>query len=197
MIFSLDKIIALLLHYRYFVLFPIAFVEGPIISVIAGFLIARGFFNFLFTYGLLVFADLAGDTFYYCLGRWGGRPFLRRWGRFFGLKNEKLESMENSFRDHSTKIIFLGKTQSWGGLILFTAGETKMPFLKFIWLNLIATVPKSLLFLAVGYYFGEAYVLIEKYIKYGGIAMTVITIAIIIYFILKNKKRKTTSKPLI
>jgi membrane-associated protein len=193
MIFGLDKVIVLLLHYRYFVLFPIAFFEGPIISVIAGFLVARGFFNFLFTYGLLVLADLAGDTFYYCLGRLGGRPFLRRWGHLFGLKKEKLESMENNFRDHSTKIIFLGKTQSWGGLILFTAGETKMPFLKFIWLNLIATILKSLLFLVVGYYFGEAYVLIEKYIRYGGIGLSIITIFVIVYFFLRNKRKKAKS----
>ena len=46
MILGMSKIILLLLKYRYFFLFPVAVFEGPIISVLAGFLVSQQVFGF-------------------------------------------------------------------------------------------------------------------------------------------------------
>ena len=60
-----DAVIAILINYGYFLLFPIAVLEGPIISVIAGFLVLQGYFNILLVYAVMVVADLTGDFLYY------------------------------------------------------------------------------------------------------------------------------------
>ena len=77
---TLEHFIALLLQYKYFFLFPIAIIEGPIISILAGVLIARGVMDPWVSYTLLVLGDLIGDGFYYAIGRFGGRPVLNKWG---------------------------------------------------------------------------------------------------------------------
>jgi membrane protein DedA with SNARE-associated domain len=52
--FSLIQVIGWLVHYKYVVLFPIMVVEGPIITVLAGFLASLGSLNLLAAYSIVV-----------------------------------------------------------------------------------------------------------------------------------------------
>src|SRR5258708_12893626 len=68
MFFSFTKILELLVHYRYFVLFPISIVEGPIVTVLGGFLASMGQLSVLWVFVVVVLGDLVGDSLYYFLG---------------------------------------------------------------------------------------------------------------------------------
>jgi len=187
---TLDGIIQLLLQYKYIILYPIASLEGPTVSVVAGVLAWKGILSFWLSYVVLVAADLTGDTFYYSIGRWGGRRFINRWGHYVGLHAERLAAVQEHFRKHSGKTIVFGKTQAWGSLILAAAGITEMPFGRFIWLNFIATLPKSLIFLGIGYYLGHIYnvVTLKEYVDYGGLFLLVAGLIIIFFFFRKRKQ---------
>lgn len=186
---SLDNILALLLQYKYLILFPISVIEGPIISILAGVMIARELFDPLITWIILIIGDITGDTLYYCLGRYGGRPFIRKHGYLLKLKEEKMAIWEEHFHHKAPKrTLFLGKTQPWGSVILFAAGAAKMPYLKFLVINTIASIPKALLLILIGYYFNEAYIVTDRYLQYTGIILTIIGILIVLYFFLKKKK---------
>nr|MDQ2860784.1 hypothetical protein [Pseudomonadota bacterium] len=74
----LSQIAPLVSQYGYAVLFPIAVVEGPAVTLVAGALVASGQFDGLLVFAMLVAADLVGDALYYSLGRWGHTPFLER-----------------------------------------------------------------------------------------------------------------------
>lgn len=187
---SVDNILALLLQYKYLILFPISVVEGPIISILSGVMIARGLFNPLLTWTILVIGDVVGDTLYYCLGRYGGRPFIKKHGHLLKLKKEKMAAWEEHFHHKAPKrTLFLGKTQPWGSVILFAAGATKMPYLKFLLINTAASIPKSLLLILAGYYFNEAYIVMDRYLQYTGIILTIIGILIIILYLFLKKKK--------
>lgn len=186
---SLDNILALLLQYKYLILFPISVAEGPVISILAGVMIARGLFDPWITWTLLVIGDIVGDSLYYCLGRYGGRPFIKKHGHLFRLREEKMVEWEEHFHHKAPKrTLFLGKTQPWGSVILFAAGATKMPYLKFLLINTVASIPKALLLILIGYYFNEAYIMLDRYLQYTGIILTIIGILIALYFFLKKKK---------
>jgi membrane protein DedA with SNARE-associated domain len=64
MIFTLSQIINWLEVYKYFVLFPVTIFEGPIITVIAGYLSSLGFLNFYVAYGVIVLGDTVGDILF-------------------------------------------------------------------------------------------------------------------------------------
>jgi len=182
--------------YKYLALFPLAVAEGPIITVIAGFFISMGYLNFWFAYVIIVAGDLIGDALHYLVGRFGGRKFVNRWGRYFGIGPNKVESLEKQFDKRGGKLLFIGKmSHGIGGAFLVAAGIVKMPFDKFILSNMLATLIKSLLLLLLGFYFGHALAIINTYLK--KIALISIGAAIgafLIYFFYFRKERKTNKR---
>ena len=187
---SFDQIIALLTTYKYFFLLPISIMEGPVVSTIAGFLVSTGILNPFITYLILMAGDMLGDSIYYLIGRFGGRPFVRKWGRYFGLDENKLLRTEEHFKNHAKKTLFFGKTQAWGAVILAAAGLAKMPYPRYMWLNFLGSILKVFVFLLLGYYFGKAYTVLNQYMGlYTAISLVAIAMALTLYFILKRKRK--------
>ena len=154
------------MHYRYGFLLPGMIIEGPIVTIIAGFLASQGVLGFWASYGVAVIADLIGDTLLYGAGFFGGRRFIRRYGKYVGLNEARIEALEGHFKKHSGKTILLGKlTHGIGAAILAAAGIAKMPYKKFIILNFFATLVKSLILLVIGLYFGRAYEQANSYLN--------------------------------
>lgn len=180
---TLDQLLTLLLTYKYLIIFPIAILEGPGLAILCGVLIARNVLDPFLTYFLLMLGEIIGDSFYYVLGRYGGRPFIKKWGHLVKMREEKLIALEHHFHHHAPKrTLFLGKTQPWGSVILFAAGTAKMNFLKFMFINTSASLIKVACLLAFGYYFNQAYVAVDKDLQYVALFLTIIAIPLVIYF---------------
>jgi membrane protein DedA with SNARE-associated domain len=192
MFFSLNQVISWLLVYKYFVLFPFVVIEGPIVTIISGLLSSVNLLNIFIVYPVIVVADLTGDFIYYSIGRWGREGFLAKYGKYFGLKKENIQRVENHFEKHTRKTLVIGKiSHAFGAPILVAAGIANVKILDFFLFNLIATIPKSLFFLLLGYYFGQAYVKLNKYLNYVSIGILVIAILVIIgFYVYKRMKRK-------
>jgi len=155
----LQQIIFLLTAHKYLFLFPVVVVEGPIITVIAGFLSSLGLLNIFIAYAVVVVGDIAGDIMYYALGYYGKQRFINGWGRFLGITLERVERLEKHFEKHSGKTLVIGKlSHGVGAIVLVAAGIARMPFRKFVWYNFIPSLPKSLILLLIGYYSGESYI---------------------------------------
>jgi membrane-associated protein len=150
----------LLSQYGYIILFPAGVVAGPAAYLVAGALVASGSLNAIIVTIMLVAADLVGDAAYYSLGRWGHGPLVERIGKRLSLTPERLQPIEDRFRRNDRVLILIGKTQAFGAVVLYAAGATRMHFMRFLWWNMVATVPKIILFELVGYFaahfFGQA-----------------------------------------
>jgi membrane protein DedA with SNARE-associated domain len=188
---ALSSTVSLLSLYGYVIIFPIAILEGPTIAVISGFLAAQGVFKIIPLFFIFLLGDFAGDVFYYSMGRYGGIPIVKKFEKFLKIKESDIEKMSHHFNKHDIKILLLGKAQPLGSLVLMTAGFIKMNFGRFILINVISSVPKVILFLWIGYYFGSAYAKIDGYLqKIGIIIILVIILAVIIYFLYLKKNKK-------
>lgn len=190
--FTLTQITQYLIDYKYILLFPIAVIEGPIITVLAGFLISMSNLNFFIAYPVIVIGDLTGDCLYYAIGRFGKETFIKRWGKYIGINQERVLSMENHFNGHSGKTLLTGKlTHGLGAFFLVAAGIAKMPFGKYFWYNLLATLPKSLILLIIGYYFGFSITKINNALDF--LATFFIGLAVVLflgYLIFKRNKEQ-------
>jgi membrane protein DedA with SNARE-associated domain len=188
---SLNTIVLWLVTYRYVVLLPFAIIEGPIVSIIAGALVAIGQFNFWIAYGLLAVGDVIGDIALYALGRWGRNGFILKYGPIFGVTPERIEKLEKFFGEHAKKTLLFGK---WGhafGLpVLLAAGAAKEPFGEFITMSVVGTLPKTLALLLIGFYFGESFALINRYIGYAAIGIVVLTIILFVGYRISAKATK-------
>jgi membrane protein DedA with SNARE-associated domain len=189
---NLTTVISWLLQYRYVILFPLVVIEGPIVTILAGFLASLGQFSLLICYPLIVVADVLGDLFMYAQGRWGGKPAIQKWGHHFGIKPELIVRLEEHFKNHPGKTLIFGKiSHFFGGPVLIAAGMARMKLGKFLWFNFLATLPKSLVLLLLGFYFGEAYVKFDKFFTFAGwAAAALVGICIIGYFIISKVGKK-------
>jgi membrane protein DedA with SNARE-associated domain len=171
---SLDAIAILMQHYGYWFLFPIAVVEGPIITVIAALLAAEGYLNVFAVFGIVVLGDMVGDLCYYAPGRWG-KKYILRWGHYVGVRAEQLNALEERYRSRGGRTILFGKwTHSAGFLFLIAAGAAEMPIVPFLWYNLIGTLPKSLLFTLIGYFVGYQYNTLNSYLERGSLVIFIL-----------------------
>ena len=180
-----------LLNYRYLILFPLIVIEGPITVVTAGVLASVGLLNFFIVYFVAIVGDLVGDSLYYAAGRFG-RKRLDRWGRFIGLPKERLEKMEVHFNAHGGKTLIAGKlSHAIGAIVLVTAGIARVPFKKFIFYNLWATLPKSLVLLLIGYYFGNTFIHLQRYFDFAWLgALAAAILFVVVYLFLRKTGKK-------
>jgi membrane protein DedA with SNARE-associated domain len=174
----------LVLQYGYFLLFPIAVVEGPVAAIVAGALVASGSLNIYIVIVILIAADLVGDIIYYSLGRWGHVRFLEDIGKRIGLTSERMEPLKLNFKKNSRKLLLIGKTQGLGSIILYFAGVSKMPLPRFLGWNFLGTVPKVLIFLAVGFFFGQSLIQSQHAIDYITLSSFGIALVLILFYFL-------------
>lgn len=192
---TLSTFLSWLLAYKYWALFPIAVIEGPIITVAAGFLITLGVFNPLLAYIVIVIGDTVGDVLHYCVGYFGGKRFIERWGKYFGVSLESIAPLEKTFADKGHSFFFWGKAlHGIGGALLIAAGLIRYPFGKFLVSNVLGTLVKSAVLLVIGFYFGHFLEKINSSLNVVAvITIVIVPVALIGYFWLK--KHKTHHEP--
>ena len=159
-------------------------VEGPVVSIIAGFLVSVGFMDFWPTYLTIVSGDLAGDVLYYSAGRWWLNNTYQKVLKFIRVNPNAFKKLENEIKKKRGPFLFFGKlSHAVGGLILFAAGAAKIPIEEFLKFNFLATLPKSLILIGVGYYFGSAVSNFNKAVDYTVLGLSVFTLILIgLYF---------------
>jgi membrane protein DedA with SNARE-associated domain len=81
-----------------------------------------------------------GDTTGYAIGRFGGRPLLRRVGPWLGLTGKRFEQLSDLFRRRGTVVVvaarFIVVLRQLNGLV---AGTLEMPFRRFVAANVIGS----------------------------------------------------------
>lgn len=144
----------------YLAIFLIAILEGPILSVILGIILRLNHFSFVLVYAILILGDLAGDVVWYYIGYHYGVSVIRRVKKWFGLTEERISRVKESFHSNKYKILFISKLTNGFGFaipILTTAGIVRIPFWKFIRTNVAGQLLWSGGLLALGYFFGGLY----------------------------------------
>lgn len=185
---TLSQAIQLLEAYKYLILFPLAFIEGPAITIIAGFAASLGYLNIIVALATVIIADLAADSMYYVIGRFGREQFIDKWGRFVAINAKKAESLEKTFSQHIGKSLWIGKTTLVIGIaFLVAAGLIHYPYKKFLTINFVATTLKSLVLILIGFYFGQTYNLLGHDLNYLTTGTTIIVVALIAVYLVRKR----------
>ena len=181
---QVNQFINLLYTYSYLILFPLVVIEGPLVTIITGFLVSLGFMGFIPSYLIIISADLTGDVIYYSAGRWWLNRTYKGVLNFFHINLELVHRLEKALRKNRGPTLFFGKlSHAVGGLILFAAGSAGIPLKEFLEFNFFATLPKSLILLGAGYYFGRAVNNLQRTLDYTVLGLFVVTLILIgIYF---------------
>lgn len=184
------ELIALLETYRYLILLPLTIIEGPLVTVAAGFLITLDIFDFFPVLAIVILGDAIGDSFYYFVGRSLGTPFLRRFGSRFWLSEEKLAQAREFFSRNQVKALAILKfTHGLGFSGLLAAGALRLPYGRF-WLTCFGiSAIKSLLLLLLAELAGVAYLELSRWLSYFGAATLFIGLALLAYLLWRSWPR--------
>lgn len=188
----LDSITQLILQYRYWILFPLACFEGPVISFIAGMFIAGGYFNPIGAYTVLIFGDIIPDTGYYYLGRFGQRgPLIKRYLGRIGITEEHFDVIHRLWHNHGIKTMFFSKlAYGLSTVFLVSAGLVRMPPRKFYLYAIPVTLLQYGVLMLLGYYFAASFALITNILTDVQIFIAAIAIFIIAYYLLTQYMRR-------
>ena len=182
---STRQIVRFFVKYKYEAIFPIAFLEGPIITLISGFLVSRGTLGFIPALLVVFFGDFLSDTVFYAIGK-GGRHAMQ-YVKFIKISDERLQKLEYQFHTHPWKTMIVSKIAYGLGMVfMLAAGASKMIWKKFIGymgsLNLI----RSTILLSIGYYFGRTAIRLgPTYLEYY--AALVVVVLLISYLVFQRK----------
>ncbi len=156
---SPEHITQLILEYRYWILIPLTFLEGPIVAFVAGTLAAAGYFNIYILGALFFVRDVGLDGVYYALGYFGGRTaFAKRMLAKIGVTEEHLDQVHNLWTHYPGRTMFFGKL-SYGVASAFVvvAGTVKMPLSKFFGWGAIVAIAQYGTLLLLGYFLGSVF----------------------------------------
>lgn len=150
----------LLLEYKYLILAPSAFILGPTVSLIAGVLLRLDVLALVPTCIALAAGELGGDVLWYTLGRRYGDRFVDRFGRYVGITEASVANVRQLFNNHHDLILFTSKLTAGLGVapvVLFSAGMSRVPFRRYMMLNIAGQFLWTAGLLSIGYFLGHIY----------------------------------------
>lgn len=190
---SPDFITELILQYRYWILIPLTFIEGPVVAFVAGTLASVGLFNMYFLAALFFVRDVGLDGVYYAIGHFGARTsFVQRMLKKVGITPDHLEQVRVIWEKRPFVTMFIGKL-SYGiaSAFIVVAGTVRMPLSAFFKYGSIVAVLQYGTLLFAGYYLGASLGgSITQIINNVQYVVAFVAIAISLYYIFSWYMRK-------
>ena len=155
---SPEALTELVLQYRYWILVPLSFIEGPLVAVTAGTLAAVGLFNIYFLLVLFFFRDIILDAVYYAIGYFGGNTnFANRMLARLKITPDHLAQARSLWERRPMMTMFIGKlAYGIASAFIVALGMMKMPLGLFFKYGAIVAIVEYGGFLAAGYFLGAS-----------------------------------------
>ncbi|MDA7026201.1 DedA family protein [Bacillus sp. CLL-7-23] len=197
LILSMVEAFKNLSYFGVFLALCIEFIPAEVVLPLAGYWVYQGDMSLI---GVVLAGSLGGvvgPLTLYWLGRYGGRPFLERYGKYFFIKPEALEKSDRFFEKYGGFVAFSGRfIPGVRTLISIPCGLAKMNVWVFSIYTFLAITPITFVYVYLGFYLGENWSavggLLDKYLLPLGMAIAVLSI-FYLYAKYRQNKVKTES----
>jgi membrane protein DedA with SNARE-associated domain len=120
-------------------------------------------------------AAILGDNSGYWIGRRGGLPLVRRYGRLLHIHEAEISRARDFFRRYGAKTVFIGRfialLRTWAAVL---AGVGSMRYGVFMFYNALGGTTWALLFGTLGYLFGRNLPQLEHYSAQASLALALL-----------------------
>ncbi len=169
-----------------------SFIPFPseIILIPAGFLASSGEMSLSWIMASALGGSLVGAFINYYLALTLGRKILKKYGKYFFIKESALDKMDTFFEKHGHISTFIGRLiPGIRQLISIPAGLAKMNLVVFSTYTALGAGIWALILTMLGYFIGENQELIDTYLKQITIAVVVALVLLgsWYYYYQKNK----------
>jgi membrane-associated protein len=167
------------------------FIPGSIIIFFAGFFAKLGLLNYWEVMIIAILGAILGDLAGYLFGRYSGKRFLHRYGRYFLIRREFIDKSEEIAHGHTGKSLVIGRLNPLTrSAAPFIVGCHNVKFWKFMVFNIIGGILWGFIFVSLGYLFGHGYGVAESIEKYILVFSLIIIFAFYFDYFMKIIFRK-------
>jgi membrane protein DedA with SNARE-associated domain len=172
-------------------------VPGETVLILAAVYAGTGRLN-IFLVGLLGFCGaVIGDNIGFAIGHFGGRPLIRRYGKYIFLTDERIDRATGFFERHGGWIIivarFIEGLRQANGII---AGISGIHWAKFLLYNAIGAALWVGVWTCIGYFSGShinaIYNTASRYSVYLAIVFGLVVIALIARHVVRVRRARTS-----
>jgi membrane protein DedA with SNARE-associated domain len=169
----------------------VAPVPSEAVMPFAGFLVFEGRFSFAGVIFFSTVGSIIGSLISYYAGAWGGRPFVKKYGKYLLLDTHHLALTEQFFSRYGDKTIFISRfIPVVRHLISIPAGVGRMNLLKFSIYTVIGAAIWNAFLTYVGFYLKDNWLTVRKYGEIADIVVVLIIVLAIIFFLYQYLKRR-------
>ncbi len=149
-------------------------------------------------FGIIVASTLGsitGSLISYWIGRYGGRAFVKRWGKYLLLDEHDLDVTERFFNRNGEKTIFISRfIPVIRHLISIPAGVGRMRLGKFILYTTVGAALWNAFLGYLGFVLGSHWERIKQFGEVIDIIIVVLLLAFLAYLIIRAKRRKRAAQ---
>ena len=168
-------------------------IPSEVVIPFAGFLAYMGEMNIWLIVLVSSLANVTGSIIAYEIGKYLGRGFIERYGKYVLLNMGHLQLVERWFDKYgSLTVLFSRMLPVVRTVNALPAGIGKMNFPKFCLYTFIGSIPWNLALVLVGYLLKENWNILEKYSLYIDI-LAVFVVAAVIFYIVRRIRVSTKS----
>ena len=139
-------------------------IPSEIVVPFGGFLASQGHFALWQVVLVATLANLAGSLIAYAAGRYGGRVFILRYGRYVFISAHHLEAAERWFERRGEITVFLTRMMpAVRTFISVPAGIARMDIKRFVLYSFLGALPWNFALALLGYLFGENWERLQGY----------------------------------
>lgn len=145
--------------------------------------------------------NLFGALVAYYIGLWGGRPFIKRFGRYVFIHERELSKTEELFDRHGELTVFIGRLLPVvRTFISLPAGIARMNPIKMSIYTVVGALPWCLMLIIIGQKLGENWNTLKPLFHRLDLFIGIPIFIVCIYWILKHWQlakinRSTPSQP--
>lgn len=174
----------------------IIIIPSELILATGGILAGRKIFTL---FGAFI-TGLLGSVFcaiiLYGMGYFGGRGFVKKYGKFFFMKDEDLNKTNSWYEKYGLIAACVGRNiPIIRTLISLPIGITRVSFKRFLIYTIIGSIPWTFVFVYCGYALGNNWTVLSEITSKLKIPIRIIIILLLFYYIFikikKYKKKKT------
>jgi len=168
------------------------FVPAELVLPLAGYWVYLGDMNLILTIIAGTIGGTLGPLTLYALGRFGGRPLLEKYGKYFFIRPHHLEASDHFFEKYGSGVAFYGRfVPGIRTLISIPCGVTKMNVFKFSAFTFFAMLPITSLYVYLGYKLGSQWENVDEIVKpYIVPAALIFMMGFGIYVLIKHFRKK-------
>ena len=171
----------------------IIIIPSEVILATGGILAGRGIFSFWIAFLVGLLGSVFCAIIIYLIGYFGGRSFVKKYGKLFFMREEDIEKCDIWFEKYGPLAAFLARNfPIVRTLISLPMGISKVNFPRFVLFTTLGSIPWTLAFVYVGYALGNNWIILNNFVKKLKLPIIILLILLFINYLWNKLKKKNT-----